>query len=108
MTARSNPGGNTPARLVSGGGSRSMIAAITEAWLLPEKVAGLQVPVHDPLPVRLVQSVDDLDTEAQQLLRRQRSLHHAIRQRLPLQQFHDQVLGALVRAHVVERADVGM
>ena len=37
-------------------------------------LAGLQVAVHDALPVRLVQRVGDLDAVAQRLLERQRAL----------------------------------
>ena len=36
-------------------------------------VAGLEIPVHYPLAVRLVERIGDLDAEAQDLLERQRS-----------------------------------
>ena len=48
------------------------------ARLRDHHVARLQVPVHDPLPVRLVQRVRDLRPEPQRLLERQRALGEAI------------------------------
>jgi hypothetical protein len=71
-------------------------------------VAGLQVPVHDPLPVRLVQRVGDLDPEAQRLLRRERAFQEPVRQRFSFQVLHDEVLDAVLIPDVVERADVRM
>src|SRR5262249_36548646 len=65
-----------------------------------------QVPVHDSLAVGLVQSVRDLDPVAQRLLERRRALDQSLRQRLPFQILHDQVLDAVLVADVVERADV--
>ena len=71
-------------------------------------VAGLQVPVHDPLPVRLVERVGDLDPVTQELLGRERPLAQAVRQRLALEVLHDEVLGLALAVDVVERADVRM
>ena len=76
------------------------------AGLRDHHVAGLQVPVHDPLPVRFVESVGDLDSVAQCLLERQGSLEKPLRHRLALQVLHDQVLGVAFATHVMQRADV--
>ena len=78
------------------------------ARLRQHDVAGLQVPVHDPLPVRLVQCVGDLDAVPQRLLQRQRTLREALAERLPLEQLHHEILGLALPPHVVERADVRM
>ena len=69
-------------------------------------VAGLEVPVHDPLPVRLIERVRDLDAVAQRLVQRKRSLREAIRQRLAFEVLHDEILGVALAPDVVERADV--
>ena len=76
------------------------------ARLRQHHVAGLQVPVHDPLPVRLVQRVGDLDPEAERLIERKRSLQETIRERLPFEVLHDEVLGLAFPTHVVQGADV--
>ncbi len=76
------------------------------ARLRDHHVARLQVPVHDPLPVRLVQRVRDLRPVPQRLLERQRALGQAIGKRLALEQLHHQVLDAVRVADVVQRADV--
>ena len=60
--------------------------------------------MHDPLPVRLIQSVGDLDAEAKRLLERQCSFRQAVS--LSFEVLHDQVLDAILVAHVVQRADV--
>ena len=78
------------------------------AALRQHDVAGLQVPVDDSLPVRLVERVGDLTAVAQRLLEGQRPLHQPVRERLALQIFHDEELDAVLVAHVVEGADVGV
>ena len=64
--------------------------------------------MNDPQPVRLVQGIRDLSAVAQGLRERQRPTRQARRERFTFQQLHDQVLGALVRADVIDRADVRM
>src|SRR5207249_1112850 len=76
-----------------------------DAGLRQHDVAGFQVPVHDPLPMRLVQGVRDLDPEPEGLFRRQRALEQPVGQRFSLQVLHDQELGPVLVAYVVERAD---
>ena len=65
-------------------------------------VAGLQIAMDDPGPVRLVERIRDLNTVAQNLLERQRPFRQFVRQRFALEQLHHQV----VLADVVQRADV--
>jgi hypothetical protein len=62
--------------------------------------------VHDPAAVRHIQRTRDLDPVAQHLRQRQRPLGEAVGERLPLEQLHHQVIGAVVVADVVKRADV--
>ena len=69
-------------------------------------VARLQVAVDDSLPVRLVERVRDLDSEAKHLLRRESSPGEAILERLPLEELHDEVLDPAFAPDVVERADM--
>src|SRR5262249_14493861 len=77
-----------------------------DARLRQHDVAGLQVAVNDALLVRLVQGGRDLDSVAEDLLGRERSAAEAVCQRLALQELHDQVLGAVLVADVVEREAV--
>ncbi len=69
-------------------------------------VAGLQVPVHDPLPVRLVESVGDLEAVTQNQLGRKRASGEPRRERLAFEVLHDDVVGFALAADVVQGADV--
>ena len=60
----------------------------------------------DALPVRLVEGVRNLDSDLQRLIERQRPLLQPLGQRVALEILHDQEVGALVLAHVVQRANV--
>ena len=71
-------------------------------------VPGLQVPVHDALPVRRVQGLGDLDAALERLLQGQRPLQQQVREGLSLQELNDQLVDPVVLAHVVECADVGV
>src|SRR5262249_54060958 len=62
--------------------------------------------MHDPGAMRAVQSVRDLDPESQNLFGREGAFPEPIRQRLPLEIFHDEIFGLAFPPHVVERADV--
>ena len=53
-----------------------------------------------------VQRIRDLDPAAQHLSERQRSLLQPVSERLSLEQFHHQVVDAVLVTDVVERADV--
>jgi hypothetical protein len=64
--------------------------------------------MDDPPPMRLVQGVCDLNAAAQRLLERQRPVLQPVRQGLPLQVLHDQVLGFGLAADVVQGANVGV
>ena len=64
--------------------------------------------MNDPVCVGLVQGVGNLNSEPESLLERQGPPGESVRQRLPFQVLHDEVLDAVLVAHVVERADVRM
>ena len=79
------------------------------ARLRQHHVAGLQVPVHDPLPVRFVQRVGDLDAVAQRLLQRQRRPSPADPASVsPSRYSMTRYSIVALASHVVERADVRM
>ena len=71
-------------------------------------VAGLEVAVDDPLPVRRVERAGDLDRVAQHLLRREGPFSQAIGQRLAIQELHHQVINAVLLADIEEATDVRM
>lgn len=64
--------------------------------------------MDNSLPVRLVQRIRDLGAVTQHLIERQRPVHEAVRERLALEIFHDEVLDAILIPHVVECTDMGM
>ena len=50
--------------------------------------------MDEPGAVRLVERVGDLDTEAENLFRRERSLFQPLRERLAFEELHDEILDA--------------
>ena len=64
-------------------------------------VAGLQVPVHHPGAVRLVERIRDLDPHAERLLQGQPASLQAIVQRLAFEQLHHDVVDSVLAADVV-------
>ena len=60
--------------------------------------------MHDALFVRGFERIGDLACDGQRLLDRNRAPLDALGQRFALHQFHDEV----VRADIVQRADIGM
>jgi hypothetical protein len=64
--------------------------------------------MDDAEPVRLLQGIGDLNGSLQQLLERQRTLLEALGEVLPVEVLHDQVVHPVLRADVIEMADVGM
>jgi hypothetical protein len=62
--------------------------------------------MNDTLTVGLVQRVGDLDAMSQRLLHREWTLLQAVRERLPLQLFHDQEVDVALVPDVVQHADV--
>ena len=78
------------------------------AGLRQHDVAGLQIAVRYAFSVRLVQRIGNLDRVLQHLLQRQRTFHEPLRERLAFQIFHHQIIGPVLLADVVKRADVGM
>lgn len=71
-------------------------------------IAGLQVAVCHAVAMRLIEGVRDLDGVLQRLIERKRSAFQPLRQRLALEQFHHEVVGAFVAADVMQRRDVWM
>ena len=69
-------------------------------------VRRLQIAVHDALPMGALERSRDLFADRQDLVERQTSALDPARQRLSLDELHDQVVGLLIVADVVERADV--
>ena len=64
--------------------------------------------MHDPAAVRAVEGAGDLDAVTDRLVERQLAALEPVRQALALEVLHHEVLGAVLVAHVVERADVRM
>ena len=64
--------------------------------------------MDDAVAMRGVEGGGDLDGALDRLVGRQRALRNSIRERLALEARHDEEVGALVLADVVERADVGV
>jgi hypothetical protein len=77
-----------------------------DAGLRQHDVRRLQIAVHDAVPMRVLERVDDVDRVLKQLLDRQRSGEQALAERLTLDVLHDQEWNAVVFAEVVQRADV--
>ena len=75
-------------------------------FLLPVGHSRLQIPVDDPLAVRLVQRIRDLDGDLQRLFQRQRPFLQPLGQRLPVEILHDPEVDPVLRADVMEGADV--
>ena len=73
-----------------------------------ENVRRLDVPMDDPLRVRGLERVGDLDGEVKQFVRLERLARNAMLQGLSLQQLHRDEGLAFVLVDVVNRADVGM
>ncbi len=80
---------------------------LDEPALGPHQVRALDVAVHDPARVRLVQGVGDLQADLHDLADRQRPLRHARRQQLALDVLHHDEVGAARFADVVGHGDVG-
>ena len=64
--------------------------------------------MDDALAVRAVERLGDLDPVAEDLLARERAARETRRQGLPFEVFHDEILGPVLVADVVEDADVRM
>ena len=64
--------------------------------------------MHKSLAMRFVQSVGDLDGEAQQQLHLQATVGEPLGQRFPFQVFHYQKVDAILQSNVIERANVRM
>jgi hypothetical protein len=71
-------------------------------------VARLEIAMHDARPVRAVEGVGDLDAETEHVVDRERPALNAIRERLALDQLHDEVEIVPLAPDVVDDADVRM
>ena len=73
-----------------------------------EDVGGLEVPVDDPLRVRRLERVRDLDPHLQQRPELERPSPDPLAQRLALEQLHRDEVLALVLVDLVDGADAGV
>ncbi len=64
--------------------------------------------MNDPLSVRLVQCVSDLDGVFQRLIEGQATLLQPLLERVPIHVLHDEVVDTVLFPDVVERANVRM
>jgi hypothetical protein len=71
-------------------------------------VPGLQIAMHHSTAMGFLQAFANLGGAFQQPLERQAPFAQALAQRLAFHELHHQVAGAVLVAHVVELADVGM
>ena len=71
-------------------------------------VGGLEIAMHDPVPVRMVERLGNLDRMTQDLIGRKRTAVQSPRDRLALDEFHHEVFAAILNADVIQRADVRM
>ena len=71
-------------------------------------VGGFEVAVDDPLPVRGVEGIGDLDGNPDRLVDGQRALREPLGQRVALQVLHHQVVDPVLGADVEDGADMGV
>ena len=71
-----------------------------------DDVPRLEVPVHDPEPMRRVEGVRDLHREGERLMERERPLLQTVGEALARNELHDEVVDPVLVSHVVESADV--
>jgi len=76
------------------------------AGLGEHDVAGFEIAMNDAGAVGLVESVGDFRADLENLIGRKRAFGNALRERFALDAFHDQEIGAVLRADIEERADV--
>src|SRR5271167_2119410 len=99
----------TPDAEPSGGrGFRQAEIHELRAILCQHDVSGLQIAMYDSARVGFRQRIGNLDGGLQRLLQRHWTTLQAIGHRLPFQMLHDQEVDAILRANVIQRANVGM
>ena len=64
--------------------------------------------MYHVVSVRRFQTLANLHSDLQHLLKRQTAFPQTVGQRLALQIFHDQIADIILLSHVVEMADIGM
>ena len=62
--------------------------------------------MHDPLAMRLIQRVSDLDATLEWLVERQRPLFEPLDRGFAFDEFHDQEVDPVLVSDIVEGADV--
>lgn len=94
----------------AGGAGDAEIGQQGVAGVAHQDVAGLDVTVHDPAAVRVIQRRRHLADHAEREIERQRPAHalHDLSQRLPLHIFDGDVVDAIDLAGIVQGHDVGM
>ena len=78
------------------------------ARLRQHDVARLQIAMHDSTAMRRLQARRDLSSITQDLIQRQRPTPQTLGQRLAFQQLHHEIAHAILRAHVMQLANVRM
>jgi hypothetical protein len=64
--------------------------------------------MHNPLPVRFIECIGNLNSITQQIVLRKRSVAQACRKRFTFHILHHQKVGSVLLADVVQRANVWM
>ena len=64
--------------------------------------------MHDAGTVGRIECLGDLNCRLQRLLRLERPSSQTVRERLPFEVFEHEVVGAVLMAHVIQRADMRM
>jgi hypothetical protein len=71
-------------------------------------VTRLEIPMHDATAVRGLERAGDVDRDRDRVVEWQRAALEAGGERLPLEELHDQEVGAVLAAEIEQGADVGM
>ena len=93
---------------VTDGSGNAEIGDLHLAVAVYEHIARFDVPMDDASPVSKIKSSGDICTYGGGPPRRQRCLADQRRQRLPVDELHDDEVGVLALAPVIDRDDVGV
>jgi len=78
------------------------------AALRDHDVARFQIAMNDPGAMGLVECLRDLASVPEYVCQWQRATRVAVREGVPLDELHDQIIDSVLMTDVVERADVGV